>query len=154
MNSYEIIKRALVELGGEAARFSLDQPEDIAHGDYSTNIAFSLAKHDAISPHAYAEKVIEGLQESLRDTVEKIEVAGVGFINFFLKDDVRTDEVELIASLGVKKEHLGEQTLVEYTPKLFQGISYRSLDGQHNRGVACSRLRDERIRCCASMLSI
>ena len=80
-----------------------------------------MAKHDAISPHAYAEKVIEGLQESLRDTVEKIEVAGVGFINFFLKDDVRTDEVELIASLGVKKEHLGEQTLVEYTdPNCFK----------------------------------
>jgi arginyl-tRNA synthetase len=115
MNSYETIKAELQKLAGEGASFSFDQPEDFLHGDYATNIAFTLSKQKGLSPKACAEELIPILQEKLSGIVEKIEVAGPGFINFYLKDDVRTDEAEEIATHGVLRPLLNEQALVEYT---------------------------------------
>ena len=121
MNSYDSIKKILQELTGETISYTLNQPEDVVHGDYATNIAFPLSKKENISPKEYAEKAIPKLLESLNDTVEKIEVAGPGFINFFLRDDVRSDEVEEVAKQGIIRPHLGEQALVEYTdPNCFK----------------------------------
>ncbi len=57
MNSYETITQALVALGGEGVNFSLASPEDINHGDYATNIAFTLSKKEGVSPKVYAEKI-------------------------------------------------------------------------------------------------
>lgn len=121
MNSYETIVHALKSLGGENISFSLDQPEDIFHGDYATNIAFPLSKKEGVSPQVFANSIVENLQDTLKDTIEKIEVAGPGFINFFLRDDIRTDEVEAIALQGVQQAHLGEPALIEYTdPNCFK----------------------------------
>lgn len=124
MNSYELIKEILSNLSvenGVNPVFSFDQPEDIAHGDYATNIAFTLAKQKGISPKACADELVVILEEKLSTVVEKIEVAGPGFINFFLKDDVRTDEVEELATHGVLRPLLDEQALVEYTdPNCFK----------------------------------
>ena len=89
MNSYLRIKQALSDLTEGDVIFSLDQPEEIAHGDYATNISFPLSKKEGVSPKAYAENVLPRLLETLSDVVEKIEVAGPGFINFFLKDTVK-----------------------------------------------------------------
>jgi arginyl-tRNA synthetase len=82
MNSYETIKNALMEIASNNTAFSLDQPEEITHGDYATNIAFMLSKKEGISPKAYAEKIIPALLEVLQNTVEKIEVAGPGLLIF------------------------------------------------------------------------
>lgn len=121
MNSYETIKQELCNIAGEGVVFSCDQPEDSAHGDYSTNIAFPLAKKKGVSPKVCAEELIPILLEKLHDTVEKIEVAGVGFINFYLKDDIRTDETEEIATHGIMRPLLEEKALVEYTdPNCFK----------------------------------
>ncbi len=115
MNSYEIIKQELENIAGEGVVFSCDQPEDIAHGDYSTNIAFTLAKKQGISPKQYAEELVPTLLEKLGEVVEKIEVAGAGFINFYLKDDVRTDGVEEIATHGILRPLRDEKIVIEYT---------------------------------------
>lgn len=121
MNSYEIINNELKNIAGAGASFSFDQPEDSTHGDYATNIAFVVAKQKNLSPKASAESLIESLEEKLVDVVEKIEVAGPGFINFYLKDDVRTDEAEALASYGVLRPLLEEKALVEYTdPNCFK----------------------------------
>ncbi len=121
MNSYEMIKQVLQALAGVGVTFSLDQPEDMAHGDYATNIAFPLSKTKGMSPKACAEELVTTLSQSLSEVVEKIEVAGPGFINFYLKDDVRTDSVEEIASVGILRPLLEEKALVEYTdPNCFK----------------------------------
>ena len=121
MNSYETIKQELGIIAGEGVVFSCDQPEGSAHGDYSTNLAFPLAKKKGVSPKVCAEELIPVLLEKLSGTVQKIEVAGVGFINFYLKDDVRTDETEEIASYGIMRPLLEEKALVEYTdPNCFK----------------------------------
>ena len=49
MNAYKTIKKELEEIA-EGSPFSIDQPEDFSHGDYATNIAFSLSKLLKIAP--------------------------------------------------------------------------------------------------------
>lgn len=121
MNSYDTIKNALHDISGGGVTFSLDQPEDVLHGEYATNIAFPLSKIKGLSPNLTAEGLVGELSEKLAEIVEKIEVAGPGFINFYLKDDVRADEVEEIASTGVVRGLRNEQALVEYTdPNCFK----------------------------------
>lgn len=115
MNSYEIIKQELENSAGEGVIFSCDQPEDSTHGDYSTNIAFALSKKKGVSPKVCAEELVPGLFEKLGETVEKIEVAGAGFINFYLKDDVRTDGVEELALHGIMRPLRDEKIIIEYT---------------------------------------
>jgi arginyl-tRNA synthetase len=120
MNSYETIIHALTEIAQDVT-FSLTQPEEVTHGDYATNIAFMVAKQKGISPKECAIDLIASLTLTLSSVVEKIEVAGPGFINFTLKDDVRTDEVEMLASLGVVRTARNEGALVEYTdPNCFK----------------------------------
>lgn len=121
MSSYERIKEELQHISGSTISFSLDQPEDFKYGDYATNIAFSFSKTKNISSKMCAEELATILLEKLHDVVEKIEVARQGFINFYLKDDVRTDEVEDIATYGILRPILEEKALVEYTdPNCFK----------------------------------
>jgi arginyl-tRNA synthetase len=124
MNSYSAIHEALVALCREhelSPVFSLDQPEDALHGDYATNIAFALSKKVGKSPKETAEGIVSDLQEKLEETIEKIEVAGPGFVNFFLKDDIRTDEAETVAVSDIVNEKGKGKVLVEYTdPNCFK----------------------------------
>lgn len=124
MNSYETIKDALNQVcrdKGISPSFSLDQPEMAAHGDYATNIAFLVGKEDKVSPKDAAEGVVRTLSEELDEIIEKIEIAGPGFINFFLKDDVRTDEAEMYAVSNLTAEKTKGKVLVEYTdPNCFK----------------------------------
>jgi arginyl-tRNA synthetase len=115
MNSYETIRKALQNICADGISFSLDKPDEVTHGDYATNIAFPLSKAQSMSPKEYAEIIVPKLQESLSELVEKIEVAGPGFINFFLKDDMRTDEAEFFSKdiTFLVKEH--GSVIVEYT---------------------------------------
>ena len=53
-------------------------------GDYSTNLAFLLAKEKKENPQKVAEEIIEKLKKEFKDEFEKIEVAGNGFLNFYL----------------------------------------------------------------------
>lgn len=130
MNSYVAIHEVLVSICRDSElspTFTLDQPEDVKHGDYATNVAFIIGKVLGKSPKETADIIIDELRGELSDTVEKIEVAGQGFINFFLKDDVRTDEAEAVAFSDITDETLSAQAggkgkvIVEYTdPNCFK----------------------------------
>jgi arginyl-tRNA synthetase len=115
MNSYKEIYDVLKQRAHDNAPFSLTQPEDAAHGDFATNIAFVVAKESGKSPKETAEGLVEHFLEALTDVVEKIDVAGPGFINFFLKDDVRTDEAEGIATSDITNVYGKGKVIVEYT---------------------------------------
>lgn len=126
MNSYEILK-SIIEKEFEKAKlpvtFSLDSTETIEHGDYATNAAFILAKQKGISPKACAEELVTTLQADLSSYVEKIEVAGPGFINFFLKDDSIRDENKKDDTVVITK-YTGKNILVEHSsPNLFKPFS-------------------------------
>jgi arginyl-tRNA synthetase len=73
--------------GGAASdRLSLERPKKAGFGDYSTNAAMLLAPAMGEPPRAIAERLGAALQERLSGRVEKVEVAGPGFLNLFLTD--------------------------------------------------------------------
>jgi len=61
----------------------LERTRDAKHGDFACNIAMVLAAASKLKPRDIAAKIAAAIPDS--DLVEKIEVAGPGFINFFLK---------------------------------------------------------------------
>ena len=89
MTAHEAIRAALadaaVRLGVPAPAVELEHPRDPTHGDVATNLALALAKALKQKPHAVAERLVAALRlpEGL---VREIEVAGPGFINFFLAE--------------------------------------------------------------------
>ncbi len=118
MNVYEEIKRVLKEIGGEAS-FALSVPEDKAHGDIATNIAFALSKKEGKSPKETAENLKGLLLEKLALVVSQVEVAGPGFINFFIKPEIVRGASENVGKVETK--FTGKKVLVEHSsPNLFK----------------------------------
>lgn len=106
-------------LGLSVGEITLEHPADVANGDYATNIALALAKIAQTNPRELAGKIASELSKQKIEYVEKIEVAGPGFINFFLSNSFFTNEIELILKrkelYGSSNEWRGRKVLVEYT---------------------------------------
>jgi len=79
----------------------LEVPKDKAHGDYSTNMAMQLARIAKKAPRAIAEEIIAQFDRS-KASIEKIELAGPGFINFFMNNSYLTDLIPGVLSAGEK----------------------------------------------------
>ncbi len=84
----ELISQALGYLKREGQlpaelkpQFEVESTRDRAHGDYACNVAMRLAKAARMNPRALAERIVERLPASKR--VERVEIAGPGFLNFF-----------------------------------------------------------------------
>jgi arginyl-tRNA synthetase len=73
-------------LGHAGIEFVLERPRDAGHGDLATNLAMVVAKRTRSNPRKVAEDVIAQLQISDR-LVARTEIAGPGFINFWLAED-------------------------------------------------------------------
>lgn len=65
-------------------RVMVDNTKDKSHGDFATNIALMLAKQASTSPRALAESLCAKITEDSPAAIEKTEIAGPGFINFFV----------------------------------------------------------------------
>ena len=80
------IQKALLDLGQEVALndIVIEKSKDEAHGDYATNVAMKLSRLFGKAPRDVAAMLIEKIN---RDGIDKIEIAGPGFINFFMKHD-------------------------------------------------------------------
>lgn len=74
----------------------IEHPADINFGDYSTNIAMVLAKKEKTNPRELAEKILRQIQDTSFEFIEKVEMAGAGFINFYLKPEYLIREAEVI----------------------------------------------------------
>ena len=106
----KLIKEALKNLEiAEEVSFVVEHPEDFKNGDYSTNVAMVCARKTAKeaseytgnkitsnqvmeigkwkSPKELAELIKIELEKSLQKEISKVEVAGAGFINFYLSKD-------------------------------------------------------------------
>ncbi|PLT35902.1 arginine--tRNA ligase [Bacillus sp. V5-8f] len=79
----------------------LELPKDKAHGDYSTNMAMQLARVAKKAPRMIAEGIIENFDRS-KASIEKIEIAGPGFINFYMNNDYLTELIPAILEAGDK----------------------------------------------------
>ena len=92
-----------------SGNFQVSKPQDSLHGDWSSNIALIMAKQMKRNPHEVAIEIINTLEKL--DYLEKIEVAGAGFINIYLKENIFFSQIKNYA-LGNFKE-----LLVEKEPK-------------------------------------
>ncbi|WP_017429612.1 arginine--tRNA ligase [Vreelandella jeotgali] len=76
----------------------VDATRDKAHGDYASNLALALAKPAGMKPRELAEAIVQALPES--DAVQKTEIAGPGFINFFAATDAAAQIVARVLDAG------------------------------------------------------
>ncbi|MFT7507614.1 MAG: arginyl-tRNA synthetase [Acidimicrobiales bacterium] len=108
----------LQELGIDGVNFVVEHPTELSHGDYACNVAMAAAKQFGKNPRELAEQIVEKLEEKILD-VDKMEVAGPGFINFSLKRNFFKEEIIRASGLGDdwgKNSSLqGKKVLVEYT---------------------------------------
>ncbi len=112
------IKQALATLGIEAGAVVLEHPADLAHGDYSTSAALAYAKAAGTNPRALAEKIVSELEKNPLAELEKIEIAGPGFINFHLSKQFFADSLSMIMTAekwGTSSVSAGKKIMVEYT---------------------------------------
>jgi arginyl-tRNA synthetase len=78
----------------------LERPKSAEHGDFATNLALVLAKPLKQNPRAIASQLIAALPSS--DFIAKTEIAGAGFINFFLNAQSQQQVVKTILSAGAQ----------------------------------------------------
>jgi arginyl-tRNA synthetase len=110
------ITRALREFGIESPDVSFEHPDDLSHGDYSTNVALRYAKELKTKPAALANAVVEKLKVESVKFIEKTEIAGAGFINFHLSKEFFADSVkEVNEDFGKNNTRAGKKVMVEYT---------------------------------------
>ncbi len=80
----EVLQNLFPEEGKEI-EVVIEPTKDIRHGDFATNLAFMLSRRLRKSPHEVARFLEKPLQGKLQE-IARVEIAGLGFINFFLRD--------------------------------------------------------------------
>ncbi len=118
----------------DASRITIERTRDPAHGDFATNIALALAKQAGVNPRQLATAIIAAIPED-RD-IDAIEIAGPGFINFFLSRQSLSITLHTILSAGESFGHhntgRGESVQVEFVSANPTG----PLHVGHGRGAA------------------
>lgn len=107
-----IVKANLIE--GEMPDIILETPRQKENGDYATNIAMRLTKLAKMPPRNVAEAIIEHLDKDAA-SIEKIDVAGPGFINLTLKKDYLQDVVRTVFDKGAAygRSDAGQQERIQ-----------------------------------------
>ena len=112
----------------------VSRPKQIQHGDFSTNVSLPLAKILKKAPIEIAKGIVERIPSST--LIEKVEIAGPGYINFFLSSEAR---VELINKILAEKEDFGKSTFGKNQKVQVEFVSANPtgpLHVGHGRGAA------------------
>jgi arginyl-tRNA synthetase len=116
----ELLAQALAKCQGAGAlspelspAIQVDHTRDSSHGDFATNLAMVLAKPAAMKPRDLADLLVSNLPVSA--IVDKVEIAGPGFINFYLKADTQFAIVPTILKAGEQfgRSNLGQGKRVQ-----------------------------------------
>lgn len=113
------LEDALLALGLSPKEIELEHPVELLHGDFASNIAFSLSKDAGKSPKELAEDIVSFISSRGDIEIEKVEVAGPGFINFFLSKKFLEASVKEVLDnedeWGKNNLLSGKKIMVEYT---------------------------------------
>lgn len=100
----EDLQAIIKEMGvNEEVEISFDIPKDTAFGDYSTNIAMRLAKTLHKAPALIANEIVSKLDKE-SNHLSKVEVAGAGFINFYIDNNFLS---QIVFQINNEKENYG-----------------------------------------------
>ncbi len=115
-------------------RVNVENTRDKAHGDFATNLAMMLTKAAGMPPRALAEKIVALVADEA--VIEKVEIAGPGFINFFVNDSAKFAVVKVVfeqqKDFGQCNVGQGRSVLVEFVSANPTG----PLHVGHGRGAA------------------
>ncbi len=92
----------------------VELPREGAHGDYASNIAMVLASGQGEAPRNIADRIIESIDDS-EGIIDKIEIAGPGFINFFIKTSAWVALLKGVDELGDRygESNIGDGSKVQ-----------------------------------------
>jgi arginyl-tRNA synthetase len=112
----------------------IERTKDKKHGDFACNLAMMLAKPAKMNPRQIATELMAGLPAS--EWVEKVDIAGPGFINFFMSQEANTQVVNTILeqteTFGLSEVGKGQRVQVEFVSANPTG----PLHVGHGRGAA------------------
>lgn len=135
----EAVKKAFdIEL--EKNNIVIETPKVKDHGDFSTNVAMQLTRQLRQNPRMIAEKIVANIES---ENVEKMDIAGPGFINFMLSKGRFTKVIEEVLS---KRENFGQQPSngIKVNLEYVSANPTGSLHLGHARGAAwgdsCARI--------------
>lgn len=119
-NIKKLIKLSLENLSISITETTLEHPTDLKMGDFSTNVSMVVAKGIKRNPKELADEIVtEMLRLNTDKNIERIEVAGAGFINFYLSREFFAKQVEEIVNkgedVGKNETLIGKKIMVEYT---------------------------------------
>ena len=145
-----ILKTVLKEIGEENGidfsnkKVSIQESKEKAHGDYASNLAMVIAKDLSKSPREVAEMITSLLPPA--KWIERVNIAGPGFINFYLKKDTHNEILLRIdeggKSFGTNNSGNGERVLIEYVSSNPTG----PLHVGHGRGAAFGSVLSQLLR--------
>lgn len=127
MNAVEKVQHAIklaiadavnkAEITTDPVNVHLESPKDKTNGDYATNIAMQLARVARKAPKVIAEAIVSNLDKESAN-IEKVEIAGPGFINITIKKDYLLDVVKMVLEqqekYGRNNSSVGEKIQVEF----------------------------------------
>ena len=117
-----------------SVKIVIEHTRDPSHGDFASNLAMMLAKPAGQKPRDLAEKIVAALPEN--NDIEKVEIAGPGFINFFMNAHTLTTIIPAILDAGEAYGHStvgkGKRVQVEFVSANPTG----PLHVGHGRGAA------------------
>ncbi len=135
------------ELAGEGVEISdkirLEVPKDKEHGDFACNIAMMLAKQLRLAPRQIADSIVKNIPAD--KDIEKTEVAGAGFINFYLTPNWLYETMQEIEAQG---ENYGKTDLGKGKKVMVEFVSANPTGPMHMGNARGGALGD----CLASVL--
>ncbi len=114
-----ILKESAINVGIDNPIIELTHPEDISHGDFSSNIALAHSKNLKMKPSDLALKIVDEFKKINSNDLYTLSVAGPGFINIKIKDSYFSEEIlkiyKDVKSFGKLNIDKGREVMVEYT---------------------------------------
>jgi arginyl-tRNA synthetase len=115
---YEMVASGIFPEDSLPIEVKVDRSKDPAHGDFATNLPLLLAKPCRQSPRAIAEKLIAALPA--HPAIERLEVAGAGFINFFIH---QAAQLHVISTVLEQASDYGRSTFGNNQSVLLEYVS-------------------------------
>jgi arginyl-tRNA synthetase len=132
----DLLSRAASSIGADSAQMmiALERPKSAEHGDFSSNLAMMLAKPLRQNPRTVAEQLIAALPKS--EYIAKVEIAGAGFINFFLNAQSQQTVISEILAAGEQFGRNGSGKNVKVQVEFVSANPTGPLHVGHGRGAA------------------
>ncbi|MGE3618673.1 MAG: arginine--tRNA ligase, partial [Gemmatimonadales bacterium] len=129
------LRRVAAHLGAPDAAFVIERPRDAGHGDLATNLAMVLAKTRRANPRAVAQEILAALALP-PSVISRTEIAGPGFINFWLAQDTLADQLTAIIQAGPAYGRSAAATPMKVNVEFVSANPTGPLHVGHGRGAA------------------